>query len=67
MASYNVRQLARDVQVILDAVPDPAAPHSLYLDERYRGPVAESGIRLPDMRGREALDAGRNIRGIIVF
>jgi hypothetical protein len=58
MASYNVRQLARDVQVILDAVPDPAAAHSIYLDERYRGRIAESGIRLPDVREREAIDAG---------
>ena len=58
MASYDVRRLARELEDILAADPDPVARPTMYLDERYRGPVNEDGIRLPDTRGRDAIDAG---------
>ena len=58
MASYDVRRLARELEDILAADPDPVARPTLYLHERYRGPVDEDGIRLPDTRGRDAVDAG---------
>ena len=48
-------RLARELEDILAADPDPVARPTLYLDERYRGPVDKDGIRLPDTRGRHAL------------
>jgi hypothetical protein len=58
MASFDVRQLARGLQAVFDAHPEPTVAVTIYLDDRYRGPVTEDGDRLHDPRRQEALDAG---------
>jgi hypothetical protein len=55
----SIKQLARALQSILDNESDPPAPTpSIYLHERYSGPRDRDGTYLPDVRDREAEDAG---------
>jgi hypothetical protein len=54
----QIKRLARQLQSILDANPDPPPAGSASLDARYRGPVDDDGMRLPDMRGKQADHAG---------
>lgn len=54
-----IRQMAVQMQTILDSEPDSPAPAaSIYIHERYRSPRDSYGLRLVDLRDREAKDAG---------